>query len=257
MKSWQQLEQFINATSERERLLILGALSAVILLGSIQFVLEPMQQHTIQLQKSIKDTQVQQAAIAEEMQLLASNDPSSPQSPLRLRLARAQAELDDVSAELAASGRRFLGDRELARWLAQLLREQGGTGLRITGLQSLPAVQVYPANGKQALKDSPALYRKGVELRFSGNYADTTRYFQRLAGSPWPLEWSSLDYKVTQYPRAEVRAVVNTYILGADLPEGIKSAASVQAPGSGEAFLDKLNRATDPAYALPAPGARP
>ena len=91
MKSWQQLEQFINATSERERLLILGALSALIVLGGVQFVLDPIQKHTLQLQKSLKDTQQQQAAIAEEMQLLASNDPSSPQSPLRLRLARAQA----------------------------------------------------------------------------------------------------------------------------------------------------------------------
>lgn len=257
MKSWQRLESFINATSERERLLILGAVSALIVLGGVQFVLDPIQKHTLQLQKSLKDTQQQQAAIAEEMQLLASNDPSSPQSPLRLRLARAQAQLDDVNAELAASGRRFLDDRELARWLAQLLREQGGPGLRITDLQSLPAVQVYPVAGKQASNDSPALYRKGVELRFSGNYADTTRYFQRLASSPWPLEWSSLDYQVTQYPRAEVRAVVNTYILGADLPGDIKAAAPAQAPGSGEAFLDKLNRASDPAYALPTPGARP
>ncbi|MEW5791777.1 MAG: hypothetical protein ACOY4L_12625 [Pseudomonadota bacterium] len=252
MKQLQKLAAFIDGASERERLLILAALTAALVLGSIQFVLDPLQRQVRQINAQIADTQAQQAALAETMQELTQNDPDSPRSPLRQRLARARDELAAVNARLQASGKQFLDDRELARWLDQLLGTE--RGLRVIGLQSLPAEQVYPAPGaeQKGTPGTPALFRKGVELRFIGSYAATQHYFQRLERSPWPLEWGSLDYRVKNYPLGETTLVVSTYILGPDVdpqtamgPEVTSAAATA----SGVSMLKRFDRMVDPGFA--------
>ncbi|MEW6612339.1 MAG: hypothetical protein ACOY5C_07250 [Pseudomonadota bacterium] len=245
MKQLRALEAFLNGASERERLLILAALTAALLLGGYHFAIDPIQRHIKQLGAQVQETQAQQALVAAEMQALLSNDPDDQRSPLRQRLEHARAALADVNAQLQASGKQFLDDRELARWLAQLLETR--KDIRVIGIDSLPAEQVYPApQGNAATPSGPALYRKGVELRFLGNYAAAYRYFQRLEQSPWPLEWGSLDYQSKAYPQGEVRVVAYTYILGPDVAAG---AGVAQSPGDGGAALGTLDRRLDPGFA--------
>lgn len=239
---------FIDGTSLRERILLVAVVTLVLTLGSYQFLLEPIQRHTRQLNQQLADTQKRQNDVVAETQLLSSNDANNPGSSLRRRLARAQSELAAVNAALSASGRQFLDDRQLSAWLAHLLNSPAGRELRVIALQSLPAEQVYPAPGaKNDDKSSPALYRKGVELRFLGTYAATQRYFEALQHSSWPVQWGDLDYQVKTYPLGETRVVVYTYILGPDAD----TMPAAPSPGGDrrEKTLERISALIDPAFA--------
>lgn len=238
---------FIDGTSLRERILLVAVVTLVLALGSYQFLLEPIQRHSRQLNQQLADTQARQSDVVAETQLLSSNDANDPGSSLRRRLAQAQADLATVNQALSASGRQFLDDRQLSAWLAHLLNSPAGRDLRVIALQSLPAEQVYPAPGApDDGKTGPALYRKGVELRFLGTYAATQRYFEALENSSWPVQWGDLDYQVKTYPLGETRVVVYTYILGPDT----EAARPGPPPGAeqNEKTLERISSLIDPAF---------
>ena len=52
--------------------------------------------------------------------------------------------------------------------------------------------------------DLPHIYRHGVQLRLEGSYFDVLAYVTDLEQSGWQFRWRSLDYRVTDYPRAVV-----------------------------------------------------
>ncbi len=50
-------------------------------------------------------------------------------------------------------------------------------------------------------------------IEFSGDYFETIRYLQYLDQLPWFLSFDSLQYKVDEYPNANVKVAIT--VLGA------------------------------------------
>lgn len=54
------------------------------------------------------------------------------------------------------------------------------------------------------------LFTHGIMIKFLGNYFSTVAYLKTLEKSTWQIFWDKLEYKVVQYPVAEVTLFIHT-----------------------------------------------
>ena len=53
-------------------------------------------------------------------------------------------------------------------------------------------------------------FEHGIIIKFSGDYFSTMHYLQAIENLKWKISWDKLEYKVTQYPNAEITLYVHT-----------------------------------------------
>lgn len=53
-------------------------------------------------------------------------------------------------------------------------------------------------------------FEHGIIIKFSGDYFSTMQYLQALEKLKWKLFWDQLEYKVIQYPLAEITLQIHT-----------------------------------------------
>jgi MSHA biogenesis protein MshJ len=61
---------------------------------------------------------------------------------------------------------------------------------------------------------SAGIYKHTVVLRVSGSYFELLDFLQILESSQWHFYWEQLDYRVTNYPNADI--LLRVYTLGAE-----------------------------------------
>src|SRR3989337_2035526 len=53
-------------------------------------------------------------------------------------------------------------------------------------------------------------FEHGIIIKFSGDYFSTMHYLQAIENLKWKISWDKLEYKVMQYPNAEITLYVHT-----------------------------------------------
>ncbi|MHB0888434.1 hypothetical protein [Acidithiobacillus sp.] len=216
-----------DSLSLRERLLVLAAALVVLLMGIYQIVLAPLQAGLHAKKEQWQTGQSKASALEAEIQALLASAPQQAQSRLNAE-RQIVAELDQ---QLQAAGQRYPRQDELARWLRALLGER--PGVRCTGFHTLPPQLVYPPQGEKNAPPGPRLYQSGVSLTLQGDFPSLLAYLQNVQQGPWRLQWGAWNYKVVNYPQAELQVDVTTYALdwsGQGLALG-GSAAGAPIPG--------------------------
>ncbi len=66
-----------------------------------------------------------------------------------------------------------------------------------------PKETVLPQNNSK-------IFEHGIVVKFSGDYFSTMHYLETLEKLKWKIFWDKLEYKVTQYPMAEITLSVHT-----------------------------------------------
>jgi MSHA biogenesis protein MshJ len=94
----------------------------------------------------------------------------------------------------------FVPPALMANALSDLLKQNNQ--LTLIKLETLP-VKPQP----------PLIYQHGLELHFSGTYADTLAYLTALETMPWNFVWDGINYQVKDYPIAEITLRVHTLSL--------------------------------------------
>ena len=184
-----QLMAKFNSLSLRIRAIIFVALLVVIFIAWHSLLWSGVQQKkafvTPQLRMAVKELKVLQNALKaaeqhwrQQNRMLVSNQATKQK------------------------GNNLVSPKEITRVLEQLLFARHD--LVLLGLQNLPEKQISPANKKIVL------YEYGMVIKFRGNYFATLRYLHDLESLAWPLFWDKLDYKVTNYPQAEVILQLHT-----------------------------------------------
>lgn len=218
-----------DALSLRERVLVLAAALVVVLMGVYQIVLAPLQAGLHAKKQQWQTEQSKASALEAEIQALLASAPQQARSRLDAQ-RRIVAGLDQ---ELHAAGQRYPRQDELARWLRALLAER--PGVRCVGFHTLPPHLVYPRQGEENAPPGPRLYQSGVSLTLRGDFSSLLAYLQNVQQGPWQLQWGAWNYKVLNYPQAELQVDVTTYALdwsGRGLVPG-GAAAGALLPGEG------------------------
>jgi MSHA biogenesis protein MshJ len=174
------------------------------------------------IDKKIKDTQikidaaiVQRTATQTQVAVVAQamlNDPNRIKSE---QIEQLQTDIKDAQEKLHAASKGLIRAEQLPQVLQEVLQKT--TQLSLLSVSTLPVreipIEITSAdliNPSSLNSGEMGIYEHAVELRVAGNYFQVLEWLKALEALPWRFYWQQLDYKVTQYPRSEIRLRVYT-----------------------------------------------
>ena len=214
-RHWQTLQARYNVWSRRERLLIALAvvLGPALIINALWLEPQAVQRKALQnkvagQEASINQMQAQVAALQTQLQ----QDPDAGKKAELAALATERAKLDQQIKDFGAA---LVPPEEMNQLLERLLARQ--PGLRLVSLKTLAPQSVLggASDGEKKAKDKAServfdLYRHGVELKVEGSYRELQSYVAQLEKLDKRLLWGGLNYRVKEYPRAEMTLTVYT-----------------------------------------------
>jgi len=189
------LAQFSTLTNREKQLF--GVTVFIGLLSSwCAFFYMPLIKEQADLKQQLATTTIQIAAQQQAaIQLQKSHDMDDKKN----QLTALKADYQQLQTQTQALNNTFVPPALMANALSDLLKQN--KQLTLNKLETLP------------VKQQQLLYQHGLELHFSGSYADTLAYLTALEAMPWNFVWDSINYQVKDYPIAEITLRVHTLSL--------------------------------------------
>jgi MSHA biogenesis protein MshJ len=192
-----------DALSRRERALVLVSVLAVIWLAW-DWSMGQSQRRALDAARrthTALTTQVEAEVRTQEM--LRARSASDPNHALSSERSQLEGEIASLDARLEATVGRFVPPNQIPSLLKAILQRYPGVSL--VRVRSQPAEPVRIAEEKK-----PTLYRHPLQVELQGSYFDIKSYLADLESTDWQLAWRSLEYRVTEYPRATVVFEIET-----------------------------------------------
>lgn len=203
-----QLQERIGALHTRERVLLFAAALAVLWVLAELLFLRPIanQQNTLQsqLDQARSALETQQA----ELNTLTAQTLRYADNPQQAQIKTLQQQIADTQRKLATLTSGMVDAMHLPRILEDVLVKTDN--LTLLELTALPVQEIQlAAEAGDGILDA-GIYKHPVRLRLEGRFFDVIAYLKALEALPWGFNWDELNYKVTQFPYAEVELQVYT-----------------------------------------------
>ncbi len=223
--SLKQLQEKIDGRILRERVLIfLSAIALVFMLwnflihGALNKKLQDSQVELAELEKQHSLTQGQILTISQALLSDPARLKKEQISQLKIDINAVEAQLQNESKSLIKADQLPQALQDVLQKTSQLTLLEVAT-LPIRELKLLSADPVVEALGNSANQALPGVrsagvYEHAVELRVGGSYFQVLQFLTALEALPWRFYWQQLDYKVTQYPNAEI--ILRVYTLSSE-----------------------------------------
>jgi MSHA biogenesis protein MshJ len=223
---WHLLKARVDALSQRERLMVFGALLALLVCIGQFALLAPLQRKQDLLRAQIASQRGELEGVNAQIVQKLNEAAADPDAPLRMRLDAVHGESERIGSELRAMQRGLVAPERIAPLLEDILRANGR--LKLVAVRTLPVDPLSTLAGKvgaagaNAAVPAPAsaanspelLFRHGVELSARGNYLDMVDYMAALEALPTQLFWGRAQIEVEEYPT--VRLTLTLYTLSLD-----------------------------------------
>lgn len=210
----QTLSSYLIALSLRERVLVLFVASAVIYAiwdGVFLSKQEQQYQNLLSQQQILtRQQQEQEVKLANTTAKLAANQRTTEQK--KLAIIQAKQDLQQTVGQLDSVLNKLVPPTKITELLRNLLLQTHG--LRLVALNNEPVERISfakenpKANPENSVKT--LLFKHSTTLKLSGNYQQLYQYLSALESSEWGLYWNELNYKVIDYPQAEITIKVHT-----------------------------------------------
>lgn len=204
---WQTLKRRYGACSQREKLLLIGVMLALVVGLWDSLVHLPMQTKAASLNEQQQRTQQQTQQMAQAISLMQSQVGESPADrQKRLANLKQQSSAREQQLQDASSG--LVTPQHMAAVLKRVLQQTDR--VRLIRMQSLPPEKwLLPGLTDRHEWVGPVVYQHGIELQIEGDYFAVLDYIKRVE-SIMGFYWDDLDYQVQQWPRASVRLRLHT-----------------------------------------------
>lgn len=192
------LEKF-DALSSREKWLAALTAFALLMASWYQFFYMNIAQEQAGYKRQLAELDAQLIVQQQKVVALQSLSTIDPNAAKRKQLQELQDQHQSLLEQMYSPDRKLVHPSVMAKALSDLLKQH--EQLTLIKLETLP------------VKSLVLLYQHGLELRFSGNYSATLAYLKAVEAMPWSFFWDSIDYKVKNYPIAEITLRVHTLSL--------------------------------------------
>ena len=212
-QSWSRFNARYAALSRRERALVaLAVVFGPLLIGYSLFV-DPQSARRKVMEANLATEKATVARLQAEAANLQQQLSIDPDAGRKADLAALNAERDKLDEQLRQFSSVLVRPEEMNGLLERLLVRHAG--LRLVSLKTLAPQSVLPVGEAKEGEAKPAersfdLYRHGVEIRLEGSYGQLQAYLAQLEKLQQKLLWGKLEYRVIEYPRAELTLTVYT-----------------------------------------------
>ena len=218
-ETWNKYAARIDALVLRERLMVFGA--AILVSVYLVFVLfiEPAQKREKLLASQMRQQQTELQNLQQQAQLLGKRL-SDPDEAARTRRTDLQSQIATIDNSLKSMQHSLVPAQRMNGLLQDMLARS--PRLQLVSMRTLPLSTLVekragaadmPAADKQQLASDGNVFKHGVEVRLSGNYADLYDYLARLEGLPTRMFWSRVSLNAEDYPRVTLTVTIYTLSL--------------------------------------------
>ena len=199
----QYAERIDNATL-RERVLLFGAaaLASVYVVNAL--LIQPLRDTQRRLGGEIAQSERELRTVQTELQRLARERQTDPDTLNRKRISELRAELAALDARIQEEQRRFTTPQRMREVLEEMLERD--KRLRLVDLKTLPITDLVASQGQPGRR----IFRHGVELTVAGSYLDLHAYLSALERISTQLYWGRVEMSVAAYPVATLKLTVYT-----------------------------------------------
>lgn len=132
------------------------------------------------------------------------------------KYAKLKAELEDLEDYIEVYRNEFVPANKMTSLVRDVLQKENA--LILKNIETFPQKSAENDDTIKQLVSyiKTPIYEQGIRLTFSGEYFSTLSYLKDMENLQWRLFWDEIDYKVTEYPKANITLRVHTITLGAD-----------------------------------------
>lgn len=191
-----QLFTAINARTLRERLLILGAGIALIIMAADTLFADSARKTIQANERKSQQLQTDIQQLETELLVLQHTGLPDPNIEKRNRIETLEQEKTRLMAQLEGAIEQFVTPPQMNRLLHTLVTSTHG--LTLQSIRSLPAAALTSTTAAQAQGDAatelalPVVWQRSAELEFSGDYNALLAYLRTLETLQWRINWDSL-----------------------------------------------------------------
>lgn len=206
MRQWQLLSERFNQLQRREKVLIWGGSLVLTFWLGVVYLLEPGWQSMDNAKMQLAATQRQQQQTQQQSEELRQQLSIDIDRDYRERLTMLQQQQVQLNEQIRLSASHFIGAEQMVTLLQNML--QSSQGVQLASLQTLPPV---PVRLEGQTDTEPALmYQHTLKLVMTSDYAKLYQVLQRIEQLPWLVSWQGLQYRVTEYPLADMTIELGT-----------------------------------------------
>lgn len=214
-KYWERYAALLNARNQRERALIFFMVLVVVWSLLSALLMDPLLNKKKRLTQDAEQQQTQIQQLQTEIQRVISGGQFDPDAAVRIRLAALNQKLEQSREALLRVQQNLVPSEKMARLLEDVLSQN--RNLKLVSLKTLPVSNVLemPADTAQAKAEEvkpsgPEIYKHGVEIAVSGNYAELTQYLDTMEKLPWRMIWGKAEMRVEEYPLVTLKITLYT-----------------------------------------------
>jgi MSHA biogenesis protein MshJ len=231
--------EWIDAKPVRERALIgLSIIALVFLIWNFLFQL-PQDKRSLELNAQLSQLNNERKTTQDQLTGLATAFSNNPAKVKQAEIDQLQIILRDVEEKLSGVSQSLVAAENLPRILESVFHQTQGLELisietlaaqemmlaQITAVET-PVVQTSssassvglvpdlttppPTPVQESKPQGSGVYKHGVVLHLRGDYFQVLALMKSLENLSWKFYWESLDYKVIDYPDAEIELRVFT-----------------------------------------------
>jgi MSHA biogenesis protein MshJ len=222
----QQFEDWVNALSVRERLLVIIGVIAVVFLLWDKVLLSPLEVKAKQLEDGVKRQQQNLEKVRVQQQQILDRAGKDPNKGILKQIDAINEAIEELDETLRGMTVDLIDPQQMAIVLEEVLTRR--TDLKLVRVEALPPESL----GQQILDDAseatqqdtatnadiaadvvPGVYKHTLEIEFVGSYLSTLDYMKELESLQRRFYWGSVNFEVKEYPNAQVVIRVNTLSL--------------------------------------------
>lgn len=211
MESFKEYSKKVSALSIRERVLICAV--GVVLFASPAYFLF-YDKNNIEIKKinsSISSMKEDLSAKQDELVAWQSRVTQNPNDVMRNEISSLERDIATLDAILTDETANLIDASEMSVVLSKLLSVN--KDLSIISVESIKPIVIIKREDAQ-------LYQHGIQITLKGKYLDILNHFKQLEGISRNFYWKTMDYKVVDYPFAEVTIELYTLSINKDFIRG-------------------------------------
>jgi len=228
MNSWKLRYELL---SQRERLLIVSTLVAVIYIAFTFLVFGSLDGVQSTREQKLKTLEQQQTQFDAELKLFSSLLNTDPDKAKKQQIRALKAQMLQIEGSLNRLSVGLIPADELPILLKKVLQQT--KTLRLQSIQTLPVSELslqgeviepeavddpssdpsefqYDDAAESNKVETAGVFKHAVVMQLSGGFFETKQFIEALEALPWRLYWDSLEYSVSQYPSAIITLQVYT-----------------------------------------------
>jgi MSHA biogenesis protein MshJ len=228
--AWKRFAHRIDSLGLRERSLVFGGISLLVLAIAYVGVLSPQFAKHKKLTLQLQTDKVQLGTTKADLQKLTKERAVDPDAQEKARLAALREQTRQIRTSMLDTQKDLVAPENMTALVEGILKRNAN--LRLKSLKTLPVTTLNEAFEEEAkpaerrptgapaapTKAAPpsaeGIYKHGIEIVVEGSYLDILAYLAELETVPDRLFWGRSVLRVEEYPRTTL--TLNLFTLSLD-----------------------------------------